>query len=1100
MNNAETLHALFEEQARHRSEHVAIVCNKQSITWNELNTKANKLAHYLRESGVGLENHVAFCMERSIDLLVTMLAILKAGGAYVPLEASQPRERLFYLLQDNQFPLLILTSDYLPAFSGYQGKILVLDKSWKHINKKSGDNPVSLAQAENLAYVIYTSGSTGTPKGVLIEHRSIINYARWFMDYSQYKPQQRIDFSSNYIFDMAVTSSIVALMSGLNIVIASDEIKKHTGSYLNYLHDYKISLIKITPGYFKALIQEASARFVALPHLQTIILGGENLAAADCKAWLALYPEHILINEYGPTETSVAVSAFPVNRENIGSIAMNVPIGKPCPGVYWYIVDENMQPVNEGETGELLIGGICLARGYLNQPQLTEQQFINDTINKSAQKKVYKTGDLCRCLPDGSTEYIARADAQVKIRGYRVEPGEIINCLNAHPDISAALVTTQTDLHHENRLIAYFIPKADKIPAAKGLRRYLTKHLPEFMIPAAFVSVDSFPLTANGKIDYKALPEPRISTDQPYRAPRNELEQILATIWAEEIDIKPPGIYDDFFELGGHSLAAARIISRINNLIGKNIRLYDLYSNPDIASLADVISRTDLSVNALHQPDDNPPVIPLSDFQLMLWLSDLYQPKAKKLNMIAKKRFQGCLDINALNFAFACLIKKHRLLSYQIHTFRPLQSVQNTLPFSVVSENISHLSAAEKENVLNNAMKQLSGYYPWKKNTANIMAKLYCLDEETSELQICLPHIISDEQSTEIIFDELSRFYLLYTVKPASELCVVDEHFKDYVIREKHYFKQHLDRDLLFWEKYLQDTDLFSFPSTHILRNQASQANSWSTWVKIPEQAVTNLQLFCARHHISVMDGLCAILSLALQQSDPSRNKRDPILINIIKSTRDNKEYDEAIGCFLRADTLKINLDNDDGLVSLAKKIHQSFIDTTLWQNCSNLVKFSCIGAFKKKNNPVKNHLINFCSNLYSKLTHTPAYLRKILMLSARLSSFKNNDRFVINLNVSSSFINNENQKKDENLFGFKIKTPPNYPYNMLNINSIFEACFLRADDKNTPCLVISANLKPAFREQIAADMIRIMSTDTVDEEQTVKNKAFLQAQATSIE
>ena len=471
-----TIHGLFEVQVEKRPNHIAAMFAGQSLTYAELNKKANQLAHYLRTMGVKPDTQVAISMDKSIDLLITMLAILKAGGAYVPLDASHPEERLLFTLNDSNTPILITKLNSKDKFIRYQGPIIVLDNDVKEINKQATHNPDSIATPQNLAYVIYTSGSSGKPKGVLIEHRSVVNYSAWFANYCHCKPDHRIDFSSNYVFDMCVSITIVPLMLGLTVVVCSDEEKSNLRHYLEYLEYNQVNIIKMTPSYFKLLVHEiknnlinqhtrasrkdstAEFRF-KLSHLQNIILGGENLPSVDCINWLNLYPKHILFNEYGPTEATVAVSQFKISNKSCSSLGVNVPIGTPGTNMDCYILTHDNHPVPNGEAGELYIGGGCLARGYLNQPELTRKQFIPDPFSKDSTARLYKTGDLCRQLPDGTIEYLGRIDEQVKIRGFRIELGEIEQHLASHPAISEAVVLVREEHSNEKRLVAYFILK-----------------------------------------------------------------------------------------------------------------------------------------------------------------------------------------------------------------------------------------------------------------------------------------------------------------------------------------------------------------------------------------------------------------------------------------------------------------------------------------------------------------------------------------------------------------------------------------------------------------------------------------------------------------
>ncbi len=430
---------MFEQQVKQRPQKIAAIFGGQSISYAELNRKANQLAHYLRALGITAETQVALCLDRSIDLLIVIMAILKAGGVYIPLDPSSPEKRLLLILHEGPTPILITTREWGKKFTRYQGKVLFVNED-KELQKQPQDNLQPVTSPHHLAYIIYTSGSTGKPKGVLIEHDGVVNYSKWFADFCTLKSQQLVDFSSNPSFDFALTTSIVPLTIGLTVVICEDKIKKDPRLYLNYLVTSKVNFIKLTPSYFRVLLHQLKIKHSPLHHLKKIMLAGENLSSSDCAAWFGFYPKHQLFNEYGPTETSVAVCLYRIDSKNISSLGANVPIGTLAPNCQSYLLDEDGLLVADGKIGELYLGGCCLARGYLNNKKLTEQYFIKDPFNHAPNARLYKTGDLCRQLPTRELECVGRIDHQIKIRGFRVELAEIEYCLAAHPKLKSVVL------------------------------------------------------------------------------------------------------------------------------------------------------------------------------------------------------------------------------------------------------------------------------------------------------------------------------------------------------------------------------------------------------------------------------------------------------------------------------------------------------------------------------------------------------------------------------------------------------------------------------------------------------------------------------------
>lgn len=1076
-----TLHSLFEEQVRRHPRQIAGIFAKQSITYAELNKRANQLAHYLISKGLRNDEPVALCMDRSFDLLIAMMAVLKAGGAYLPIDANHPSERLLYILENSKAPILITDSAYANQFSGYAGTSIILDKEHKKIRKQANTNPNLASACNQLAYIIYTSGSTGTPKGVLIQHNSVINYCNWLTDYCDFKAKDRVDFSSNHIFDMAVTTTIASLVLGATIVLCTDDIKINPRLYIKYLRSKKINVAKLTPSYFKILVQDLKSKPIKLPRLKTIIMGGEAISSIDCKAWLKAYPKQVIYNEYGPSETTVGVTVFAVSHANASKLETSVPIGKQGPNIQSFILDNEGKPVAEGESGELYLGGLCLARGYVNQPELTAKSFVPDPAN--SKNRLYKTGDLCRLLPSGDLDYIGRIDDQVKIRGFRIEPAEVEKHLLGHAAIKAAVVVAQKDLLGENQLLAYYIVKdATEALTNKQLRMYLQQHVPDYMIPRSFVRIESIPLTANGKLDKAALPRPQLIVNENYKEPISELEKSLAQIWSKELGVTNIGLEDDFFELGGHSLTAGRVISMINSLFGKNINLRDFYEAPTIAKLAPVIDKAKKSKRARLSPskrwltkvDD----IPLSDFQFLLWMAYTFESKVRKLNITFRKRLQGHLQKEALEFALTELIKKQEVFNYHIFKFSPAQMLVKKQPIKIMEQNLEGLSQDQCEMVLDKSMEQLIAFYKWTKKAPLIKLKLFYLPGQTTELQICMPHFIADDFSPDLLLTELSYYYEFYQInKPVIDK-EANKSFREYVFREQFYFKNDLDRDIKFWDQYLYDASLLTFPASLVVKKMHESNIKYSSYISIPEQSLTQLKRYCAEQHISILDGLVGLLSLALIKCSRDFKLDTPyVFMNLVKSTRDNEIYDETIGCFLRVEPVKILLEPDSTLASLSAQIHKSAIETSLHQRCPGIIKLASTYSVRKKNNPIVSVVIRSLASLYAVIVKAPQIYRKIFNIGGvRLAQFNAKHSFLININMQQNFINESNTGKNK-VFGMKSIPVQSENHDILSIDNVIDVCFLRDVDQDIPYLVLSANLKPEFRETLANEMLQIMGS-----------------------
>ncbi len=503
------LHDLFEAQAERTPDAVAVIFADQRLTYRELDRRANQLAHHLRAHGVGPDILVGLCVERSLEMMIGLLGILKAGGAYVPLDPSYPAERLAFMLADSNVPVLLAMQATLAGLPAYKGTLISLDADWESIAAEPSERPSGRTAPDNLAYVIYTSGSTGTPKGVAIEHRGLVNYLHWCTRAYAVEAGRGAPVHSSIAFDLTITGLFAPLLVGRATWLLPETASIEALSTL--LRDESdFSLIKITPAHLRLLSQQLPPGEVA-GRTRAFIIGGENLTAEITAFWETFAPETALINEYGPTETVVGCCIYQMPRG--AHTAGSIPIGRPIANTQLYILDDERQPVPIGASGELYIGGAGVARGYLNRPDLTAERFLPDPFSTTPGARLYKTGDLARYLPDGNIVYLGRLDDQVKIRGFRIEPGEIVNVLNRHPAVRASHVAAREHSAGDMRLVAYVVPTPGQEATADTLQAFLKALVPDYMVPATFVRVAALPLTANGKIDSAALPEPDATND-----------------------------------------------------------------------------------------------------------------------------------------------------------------------------------------------------------------------------------------------------------------------------------------------------------------------------------------------------------------------------------------------------------------------------------------------------------------------------------------------------------------------------------------------------------------------------------------------------------
>lgn len=613
-------HELFEQQVDRTPDAVAVVFEGQRLTYRELNQRANQVAHFLRKRGVGPESLVGVSLKRSLELVVALLGVWKAGGAYVPLDPAYPSERLAFMVSDAKIQMLLTDSVSRALFPDTGDKAVCLDSEWSLLAGEPVDNPHAGAQPSNLAYVMYTSGSTGQPKGAMILHAGLVNYLWWAIKAYAVEAGGSVPVHSSISFDLTVTSLYPALLAGGQVELLPEDVGAQ--NLLTALRRQGTrSLVKITPAHLDLLSQQFRPNEVARV-AKTFVIGGENLLAESVQLWRDYAPDTRLINEYGPTETVVGCCVYEVQPGDPDS--GSIPIGRPIANTQLYILDPDMEPVPIGAMGELYIGGAGVARGYFNRPELTQERFLVDRFSKQAGARLYKTGDLARYRADKTLEYLGRVDNQVKIRGYRIELGEIEATLAAHPSVQSCAVLAREDSPGNKQLVGYVVWRHGAAQEVEDMLDFLKQRLPEYMVPARFVTLESFPLTQNGKVDRKALPAPDAAnagrSQRAYVAPRNDLEIGLAAAWEKVLGVPQVGITEDFFDLGGTSLSVLELIQEVAKTTGIELTLGVVFRFPTIQELVESLG-SDATKNAsmlmpLQQKGDGLPMFCLCGIDL----------------------------------------------------------------------------------------------------------------------------------------------------------------------------------------------------------------------------------------------------------------------------------------------------------------------------------------------------------------------------------------------------------------------------------------------------------------------------------------------------
>jgi amino acid adenylation domain-containing protein len=587
---------LFEDIAAASPDSIAVTFKSEELSYGELNVRANRLAHRLRRMGVGAETLVGCCIERSLDLIVALVAILKAGGAYVPLDPSYPKERLDYLLLDTETPV-ILTQKSLATFVPVDRSLnyTCVDDDYASPSTNDDANPVPAAGPTSLAYVMYTSGSTGQPKGVLVENRAIVRLVR-DTNCCKFGPEEVFLQFAPISFDASTLEIWGPLLNGGRLVVmppqsASLEVLGRT------IRDQGVTTLWLTAGLFNLMVEQ---HLEDLRQIRQLLAGGDVLSSHHVRMVLENFPDCTVINGYGPTENTTFTCCHAM-RAGV-SVPDSIPIGRPISNTRVYILDEQMRPLEPGEAGELYAAGDGVARGYLNNPEATAEKFIPDPFHGAAGGRMYRTGDLARWCEDGTVEFLGRIDNQVKINGYRIEPAEIEAAMRSHRDVKDVCVVAHADGNGPKRLVAYYVSSTEACLSVGELRESLASKLPQFMVPALFVALDSLPLSPNGKVDRAALPVPLSETPTPTELPKTTLEHRIGDLWKRILQTQFVGVDDNFFDLGGSSLLLLAVHSNLQKMLHVEIPVTDLFEFTTVRTLARHLEEQKPAGSSLGEP------------------------------------------------------------------------------------------------------------------------------------------------------------------------------------------------------------------------------------------------------------------------------------------------------------------------------------------------------------------------------------------------------------------------------------------------------------------------------------------------------------------
>ncbi|NER27498.1 MAG: amino acid adenylation domain-containing protein, partial [Symploca sp. SIO1C4] len=912
------IHQLIEEQAKRTPDNIAVAFNAQQLTYRELNQKANQLAHYLQTLGVEPDVRVGICVERSLDMLVGILGIFKAGGAYVPLDPTYPSERLADMLADSQVPVLLTQQRLLNNLPDHKTQVLCIDADWNTIAQFSDENPLSRIKPNNLAYLIYTSGSTGHPKGVQVTHQNLVHSTNARLLYYQ-QPVTSFLLTSPFAFDSSVAGIFWTLCQGGILALPLENFQLDLKQLVNAIAQYRISHLLCLPSLYQLILDQAQPQ--QLLSLQAVIVAGESCPQALVKRHRNLLPHTSLYNEYGPTEGTVWSSVYDCQNHDFRT---PVPIGRPIANTEIYLLDTHLQLVPIGVPGELHIGGLGLARGYLNHPQLTTETFIPNPFEHSKFNRLYKTGDLARYLPDGNLEFLGRIDHQVKIRGFRIELNEIEVVLNQHPTLRETVVVAQQDALSNPRLVAYFLSNREQAPTISELRRFLQERLPEYMVPSTFVMLEALPLTPNGKIDRQALPTPdpeRPNLEAAFVPPSTPVEEALTQIWSEVLGLEQVGIRDNFFELGGDSIRSIQILSKANNR-GLSFSLQDLSQYPTIGELSQWVKTTEADhsitsqsypfsliseADRLKMPNDVEDAYPLTRLQGGMLFHSEYSQDCALYHDVVSLQLRSLFDIKALEAALNLLVPRHPVLRSSFdftHFSEPLQLVHQTAFIPLEVCEIRHLSEAEQEEFLNTLLNlEKNRKFDW---TAAPLLRLHISrrSQETFQLTYTCHHAILDGWSAASMLTELFQHYLHLLGKKtepiASPPTVL---FRDYVAWEKASLQSEACQR--YWSEKLNDSTISLLPRWPSSSEVIDESQHGVQAVSISPEVSEGLKRLAKSIGVPLKSVLLAahlrVLSLLSGHSD--------VLTGLISNGRLEKlDGERVIGLFLNTLPFRLQL------------------------------------------------------------------------------------------------------------------------------------------------------------------------------------------------
>jgi amino acid adenylation domain-containing protein/non-ribosomal peptide synthase protein (TIGR01720 family) len=901
-----TIIQLFSEQVIRTPNAIALICNNERYTYKEIQQHAGNLAMKLISCGLQPEGLVPVITDRGYQWLVSILAIWKAGGAYVPADTTFPLERINYILNDTGAGIVICNTSLAPALR--QMNVTVIDPGTIEQQDKAAI-VLPVIQPSSLAYIIYTSGSTGKPKGAMIEHAGMLNHLYAKIHELGIGPGTRIAQTASATFDISVWQLFAALLRGGTTVIYSDDVILSPLTLLKSIEHDGIAIAELVPSYLASLLEENYA--ADLSNLTHLLVTGEPVYPALLQKWFLRYPRKRVVNAYGPTEASDDICHY---HTDVTPSTGNIPIGKPIQNLHIHIINKKNSLCPVGVTGEICVSGIGVGRGYWKDNVKTQKSFVHDPFTQG--RRMYRTGDRGRWLPDGNIQYLGRIDEQVKIRGYRIELGEVESMLLKAPGVNKAVVTVDADAQLNKKLIGYVVPQEGFAVAAA--MDYLKQHLPLYMIPSVLQVIEHLPLTANGKIDKKKLPKPSHDGMEPteYEAPRNEAEATMASIWQTLLGIERIGIHDSFFEMGGQSLLAMRLVTAVRQQAGKEITIRDVFRNPTIAALAALGADTvPANTRPVMQLAERPARVPLSYAQEGLWFVDRLQGSVQ-YHMPWVFRLQGPLNVTALEESFREIINRHEVLRTVIRDDDGV-GYQLVLPGDSWKMPVVDGKHINTHNTLEEFIES-QGRRPFDLS-ADMMLRVHLvsLSETEHTLVVVLHHIAFDGWSVSIMVQELSELYSSKVLRRLPALQPLALQYADFAVWQRNFVTgDRLSQMLLYWQQHLQDVQTLEL-STDYIRPAEQSIRGDVVYTVIGKALRDKTVDFSQQHKVTLFMTLLGAFKVLLHQYTGQQD----ICVGTPLAGRQFQETDRIMGLFVNTLPLRSKISSDDNFRTLLQQV-----------------------------------------------------------------------------------------------------------------------------------------------------------------------------------